>query len=341
MYKCTECGMEFEIKPEYCDCGNDEFVLTVDEKQAPEPDLAPAKEPSGEELRQSLERSFAEENKTYTKEPYKLPVSPFAIGVFAICLVLSFLILFFWNPITETPENSTKTEEIAPSKDIPSIDKLWKTTVPAVVPPKVQEAVTQAPVVKKATNTAKPAAKPVAKQSTTVKKVTKTQKAQKAQQTQPAKTTVNNAAQQKQDAAKKAEQERLAKEAAAKQAAEAAKKKAEAEALAAAEAARKTALAKQELLRYKINLRNAIGKKIDFTRVIGDGDCAVTFKVDSTGRLINRAFSKQSTNITLNNAVYNAVMATPTYSAPPSGYKNETLKLNISFKNGNFAITLE
>ena len=120
-----------------------------------------------------------------------------------------------------------------------------------------------------------------------------------------------------------------------------AKKKAEAEALAAAENARKNSQSKQVLASYKINLRNTIGQKIDFTRVIGDGDCAVTFKVDSTGRLTNRAFAKQSTNITLNNAVYNAVMAVPSYSAPPAAYKNETLTLHIRFQNGNFAITLE
>ena len=25
MFKCTECGTEYEIKPDYCDCGNDTF----------------------------------------------------------------------------------------------------------------------------------------------------------------------------------------------------------------------------------------------------------------------------------------------------------------------------
>ena len=26
MYKCTECEREYEIKPDFCDCGNDEFI---------------------------------------------------------------------------------------------------------------------------------------------------------------------------------------------------------------------------------------------------------------------------------------------------------------------------
>ena len=107
-----------------------------------------------------------------------------------------------------------------------------------------------------------------------------------------------------------------------------------------AAAAQKAAAAKQEFANYKVGLRNTIGRKIDFTRVVGDGSCTVAFKIDSNGKLINRSFSKQSSNITLNDAVYVAVMSTPTYNPPPSGYKNEVLNLNIRFYNGNFEITL-
>ena len=27
MYKCKECGAEYENKPDYCECGNDEFEM--------------------------------------------------------------------------------------------------------------------------------------------------------------------------------------------------------------------------------------------------------------------------------------------------------------------------
>ena len=101
-----------------------------------------------------------------------------------------------------------------------------------------------------------------------------------------------------------------------------------------------SAAAKQELANYKVSLRNTIGKKIDFTKVVGDGDCAVTFKIASNGKLTNRAFSKQSSNITLNDAVYAAMMSTPSFNAPPSAYNNETLKLSVKFYNGNFTINL-
>ena len=87
-------------------------------------------------------------------------------------------------------------------------------------------------------------------------------------------------------------------------------------------------------------MRNTFARKIDFTRVIGDGSCTVSFKIDLNGRLYNRSFSKQSSNNTLNDAVYAAVMATPTFNPPPEAYNNEVLNLNIKFYNGNFEISL-
>jgi len=96
----------------------------------------------------------------------------------------------------------------------------------------------------------------------------------------------------------------------------------------------------KELSNYKVGLRNTIGRKIDFANVIGDGDCAISFNIASNGKLINRKFTKQSSNITLNDAVYKAVMATPSYNPPPSGYNNETMNLRIRFYNGNFDVTL-
>ena len=272
------------------------------------------------------------------KEPFKLPVHPAALAFFGLCLILSLLIIFAWNPAPNTTnETVNKTKETIENKQIPSIDKLWKevnygvnnerkNTEPVKNVQEPIKKVTVVPLTK-----AKPTQKTVKQQQKTttvnkpvVKQATKTtQPAAK----QPATTSsIDNATLKVQEEAKKAQE---------------AKQKAEAEALAAAEKAKKAALAKQELANYKINLRNEIGKKIDFTRVIGDGDCIISFKIDLSGKLINRTFTKQSSNITLNNAVYNAMMATPSYNPPPSSYKNETYRLYVKFTSGNFAITLE
>ena len=125
----------------------------------------------------------------------------------------------------------------------------------------------------------------------------------------------------------------------AQQAALEAQRKAAA-AQAAAQAAKQAAVAKQELASYKTSLRNSIGRKIDFTSVVGDGSCSLSFKIASNGRLTNRVFTKQSSNLTLNEAVYSAMNATPSYNPPPNAYHNETLNLTIKFYNGNFEISL-
>ena len=55
-----------------------------------------------------------------------------------------------------------------------------------------------------------------------------------------------------------------------------------------------TTLNKQELINYKIALRNKIAHKINFTNVIGDGTCAIIFTISDSGILQNRKFKKQS-----------------------------------------------
>ena len=106
------------------------------------------------------------------------------------------------------------------------------------------------------------------------------------------------------------------------------------------QAQQNTAALQQEYTNYKIGLRNKIASNIDFTAVVGDGSCVVSFKLDASGNLINRAFSQQSINDSLNDAVYSAMMNTPTYKTPPAGYKNQTLRLSVKMTGGNFEVNL-
>ena len=374
MFKCKECGAEYEEKPDYCDCGNDEFVQTEEEKQPVQQSvkinadkIMPDKKMADEKPKPQPATSFS--NKTFTPPPRKMTfeekypslsrmiksLDPVSLAIFSICLVFSCYIIFFaWNPDTTNVISEEKTEITVP-KNIPSIDKIWNNALPVykalepkheqkedikkqiiqvvqpekqtpkIVQPAVQPKVTKVPL-KKVTTTSKPVQ--------TTKAVTKSQTNTAA--LDKAKKEADEKARQEALAKQKAEQERKAAEAAQlkKLQAELAKK-------AEAEKQRQQAANKQEYLNYKAQLRNTIGRKIDFTRVIGDGSCSVAFKIDPTGRLINRSFAKQSTNNTLNDAVYNAIMSTPTFNPPPGAYNNETLNLNIRFYNGNFEISLQ
>ena len=372
MYKCKECGTEFEIKPDFCDCGNDEFevieIKKTEEKSQKEPE---PKIGTNAQNKPRPASSLNRQNDDKQVIPPLLPKpNPISLTIFCICILLSLYVIFFaWNP-KESEVIGDNKPETPTVKNIPSIDKFWNNTPPVakLIPVKQEEikpvetitnAVKQIMPVAKPIQTAvvKPVQqvqKPASTPKTTTVKLTKSTPAAKPQttsaktQTTSLKTNSQDTAKkQAEEAAKKKAQEQAQKQAqldAERKAAEEAQiKKLQAEQAKKAEAekAAKAAASKQELYSYKTGLRNTIGRKIDFSKVIGDGSCTVSFRIDSNGKLINRAFSQQSTNMTLNDAVYNAVMQTPAYNPPPSSYKSEKLNLYIKFYNGNFEISLQ
>ena len=367
MYRCKECGAEFEEKPDYCDCGNDDFeeinaednLSHKNEDNAgqakPDKNLEQNKPMPASSMRFSNTETISKKQTFSERYPefsrFKKSLDPISLIIFCGCILLSLYIVFFaWNP-TEQEVVAEKKQEVNTPKNIPSIDKFWNNALPVVKQeqPKPQPKQEETNVVKQIINIPEPKkvvtqpVKPVTKPKVTVvplKKATTLKTVSKPVTTVVKPQTNTNA----QIQAKKQAEEL------GKQKAEAERKKAEAEQLKKlqAEQAKKQAeakakqakLNKQELVSYKANLRNTIARKIDFTKVIGDGSCTVSFKIDSTGRLVSRSFSKQSSNNTLNDAVYAAVMSTPTFNPPPSAYNNEILNLSIRFYNGNFEISL-
>lgn len=360
MFKCTDCGQEFKIKPDYCDCGNNVFEEIVEkEPSRPTPSSAPAPEPVP-----ALEPVPAPETPKATKVQSSVDLP--SLLIFFTCIILSIFAWIFIGRDVKTVETTQTMAAEEQKVTIPSIDKLWKENkIVKAAEPVVTTPVTAAPVVQtsaplqmttsavktkaQTTKKSEPAAKistvktaPVqqtqSKAPTTVqnqpsmteaqkeeiiKKLTKTQKTptstttpaqtQQTQTVQTAQTTQTAApVQQKTEQVKQAEAPKVDYEA-----------------------------QKKELAAYKIALRNKIGGNINFAAVIGDGKCAVTFKLDSTGNLIDRKFSLQSTNDSLNGVVYSAMMQNPTYKAPPAGYKDETLTLSVQIYGGQFEVDLK
>ncbi len=354
MYKCKECGAEFEEKPDFCDCGNDEFDF-VSGKESTEAS-AHEKQIRTEKQDQKTESNIKvipKVKKTETKksfnehypefERFKKALDPISTTIFTLCIILSFYVLFFaWNPKEDMAEETgQKSPEVV--KTIPPIDKFWNSTPPKIIEVKPVQDVKpelQTPPIQNSPKPIKQSVKHAAKlatalqkpKTTSVKLIKNPQISTVEQARAQEKTKLEAAKKAKQAAEQKAKQEAELK---AKQAAELKAKQA------AEHNAQQQAISKQELNNYKAGLRNTLGRKIDFTRVVGDGECTVSFKLNSSGNLVNRSFTKQSSNITLNDAVYQAIMSTPTYNPPPVGYKNETLSLNIRFYNGNFEISLK
>ena len=95
-----------------------------------------------------------------------------------------------------------------------------------------------------------------------------------------------------------------------------------------------------EMLRYKNNLRAALFSKFAVGSIQGSGECSIQFSVDKTGKLINRKFSKESSNKGLNDTVYYMLMSVPRFSPPPDEYNGETIRMNFKINNGDYEITI-
>lgn len=304
-YKCSECGQEYNDMPEYCDCGNDSF------------EAVEVIEPSFDNAYQAYTGNKTQKNGYKSKR-----LEPYAIAVFVLCMILSLVILFI--PVSSSTDK--KSEEVKPKKQtLPSIDEIWNDITPQnEVPQKTEQAVqTAADILENIkTNVQKNIQKPAVKKSQTVQVKTAAPVKQQVvpkKSAPPKKTTSVSgtpAVQTQKTSAPKTSVPKTVKPAI------------------------NPAVQKQALLNYKIALRNKIVSNINFGAIVGDGDCVISFKISQSGKLTNRAFAKQSANDSLNDAVYNGIMLTPAYNPPPSGYKNETLKLTVKMYGGNFEVDL-
>lgn len=94
------------------------------------------------------------------------------------------------------------------------------------------------------------------------------------------------------------------------------------------------------MLRYKNNLRAALFSKFAVGSIQGSGECSISFSVDRTGKIINRKFTKESSNKGLNDTVYYMLMSVPRFSPPPDEYNGETIRMNFKINNGDYEITI-
>lgn len=296
MFKCKECGCEYKEKPDFCDCGNDEF------EEIEETEVVSQK---------VTEKATPKDFTIKSAQPMlKSVVEPYAIAIFVFCIILSILVLFIiGNP--KTQQKQTVEREVVNTQN-PSIDKIWDSSTVGIekynpqneilpVKQQVKEVVEKAPTSKTTKTTLK---KEPTKNIQKPSIVTKTPKTEDKKISTPAPVQAKTVASQKSSTPKQ------------------------------------TVTNVQELNNYKVQLRNRIASKIDFTQVIGDGNCTVSFAINSEGALVNRKFLKQSDNDTLNDVVFNAMLATPSFSKPPAGYNGDVLKLGVKIYSGQFEVSL-
>lgn len=315
MYKCKECGTEYEIKPDYCDCGNDTFEEILSEQQTSKNDVTnvtklnnteKVKEEKTEPKHEKVKVTEPRNAVQYDYSRLRQFFDPISTTIFCVCIVLAILIVLFAGNslIKKDSEKITETPKQTQNLNIPDIDKLWNSTPPKVIEqPKQIETPIQQEV-----EPSRTVELPKVKKQETKKSVAKSQN----------KTVSQNKPSTSQKQVYKSQTKNVAK----------------------TQPAQNTAVLKQEFQNYKLSLRNRLASRMDFTRIVGDGECVVVFKIDASGKLTNRNFAKQSDNDSLNDVVYNAVMLTPTFNPPPKGYKGETFHLKVSMYSNNYEVYL-
>ena len=317
MFKCKDCGSEYKEKPDYCDCGNDTFDEIKDETIG-------TIDKTEETKTQQQKESDNKKKKKKKNEKY-IKTDKISLLIFAVCLILSIIILFF--PVN-TPLNTDNIKENNEQNiiSIPSVNSIWDNSIPVVQKtelPKTEPVSSEETVVKK---------NPKVNENTDNKKDLNTTPAKsETPKITKVKLTKNTTVKPKQtdSSVPKKQNEQITKQTQ--------------KPTTTVKPTSNTNNTQNEisLNSYKIGLRNKIGSHIDFASVAGDGACAVTFKIDVNGKLINRKFVQQSENTSLNDAVYNAMLAVPNYKTPPSTYKDNTLKLSVKFISGNFEVSLD
>lgn len=315
MFRCKECQTEYEIKPDYCDCGNDTFDEIIDNVQEIKPEKEKSKikerkeiedEPQIKQTREKREENIQIKEQISTiqneiKQKQQLNISVFAWIVFAICIILSLVIIFL--PYKKTEAN-VKQEENKPIQEqaIPNINSFWDNSAPKNIvqnEEKTEENATQTKELTTTNKTKKNNTK-TSSQKTSPQKNAKTQ----IKSTKP-KNTKSTTTQQKQTTPKQ------------------------------------NVANKQEIFNYKIQLRNNIFQKIDFTTVVGDGSCSFYFKVNKDGTITNKKAGDLSDNDSLNSAVYNALLRTNSFRTPPVSFDSSAyLKLFVKFQNNSYEVSL-
>ena len=270
MYRCSECGEKYDIKPEYCDCGNDVFESTA---------AIPKKHVNFGDLIQ------------------KYGINPWTLVFFVFCLILSVLILIFFANPKDKPEISAAKQ--IKTAHTPSIESFWDNTTPV----RAEEKEEEPQVIEIIQIIERPAPKAKNSQvnrSAAPKPIQNIKQTSKPAQT--AKPASNSAVQGKSKPIQKVNE--------------------------------------KEVHNYKIELRNKLFSNLYAGNITGSGKCGVEFSVNGEGKLINRGFTFQSDNKTLNDEVYKMMMRMPVYTPPPSGYKGEKIKITFEFNDGKYEVKL-
>lgn len=318
IYKCNNCGRIYNLQPEYCECGNNEFQEVVQnfDYSSVKTDLQVEKDVdflynnSVQEQSQNYEQnnSFSQDLNNHRKSEM------LAVIIFVIVL-LTALIMLFTNIYSLFHKHNEKTATVEIETYLPSdVDEYWtdaqvdifkqKENTNSVISPRKAES--------KAQNTVNVIPNKVESKKTNIvsKKNNEVspKKKQEMQKTQIVSKENNNSLNKAIDSSKPL-------------------------------TVAKNTISAEEYLRYKNSLRNKLFANFPILTIQGQGVAKVAFSLSSEGKLTNRRFVSQSGNKSLDDAMYNMLMRVPAYYPPPSGYDGQEIVMQMEFNNGHYSFS--
>lgn len=335
IYKCKNCGTEFDVCPDYCDCGNNTFdkigneinpsdeydeygekIIRDDFKISPEnnKDLALSYKPDFEYTK-NTQRGHEQNKKNI------LPVVIFVISVLiSFILLLTAFLMPSKNKNNEEPSEQ-KTEISRPQ--VKNVNDFWDDT-PA-----------------QSQNMSRPKPAEISKQN--MSEQNKKQSVPKPTVSNTQKTTPKTTTQVKKEQTPKIKKETPKTAAQKPQKTEnrprTAENKSESNIIQEDTISAVSSEDIKALNTYKLNLRKTLFSVFPILNVKGTGTATIAFSISAKGKLLNRRFVSQSDNKSLNDAMYHMLMKTPSYKIPPSAYKGEEFVLEMKFNNGQYSFS--
>lgn len=126
MYKCTDCHKLYEVKPDYCDCGNNLFDVLHSYQEVEE---------VKSEVQKRQRKSFSEQYPQLSRFINSLDI--LSVSVFVVCIILSVCALIFIQPVKKAEIVKERSATEHQVQNYPSIDELWKKT--KLLPEKVEK----------------------------------------------------------------------------------------------------------------------------------------------------------------------------------------------------------
>ena len=136
MYRCKECGTEYELKPEYCDCGNDTFEEILPAEPQKTENEVPINKNESEMWVEESGFGYPINEKTYnefkkeTASKNSSAIQPYAIVTFVACIILSLLIILFaFNPKNFDDKKTEIGKKDTTSQNLPTIENIWNNSL--------------------------------------------------------------------------------------------------------------------------------------------------------------------------------------------------------------------